>query len=269
MLEIFEYAFMQRAFLAALLVGVVSPVIGTFIVMRRLSFIGNTLSHTALAGVAIGIVAGVNPIIGGVVVAVLAALGINKLREQYKNFEDLAMLIIMSAGMALAVIIISLSGGFTTSISTYLFGSIVAVTKVDLLAIALMAVIILVVVVLMYKELLFISFDEESVKISGIKYRSINLIFMILIALTIAVSMRIVGILLVSAMMIIPVATSMQISKSFKQTFWLAILFAEISSIAGFIIAYYFNIASGGTIVLVSVTILLVTLFIKKLKTNN
>ncbi len=268
MLEMFEYAFMQRAFIAALLVGVVSPAIGTFIVMRRLAFIGNTLSHTALAGVVIGIMAGMNPIVGGMVVAVLAVLGINKLRELYRNFEELAMLIIMSAGMALAVVLISISGGFTTSISVYLFGSIVAVTKADLLAITVMAVIILAVVALLYKELLFISFDEESVKISGIKYRAINLIFMILIALTIAVSMRIVGILLVSAMMILPVATSMQIAKSFKQTLWLAILFAEISSIAGFIIAYYFNIASGGTIVLVSVSILLVTLFVKKLRIN-
>jgi zinc transport system permease protein len=269
MLELFEYAFMQRAFIAALLVGAVSPIIGSFIVMRRLSFIGDTLSHTALAGVTIGVMVGLNPIIGGMVIAVLAALGINKLREQYRNFEELAMLIISSAGMALAIVLISLSGGFTTSISTYLFGSIVVVTKMDLLAISLMAVTILLVVIFLYKELLFISFDEESAKISGIKYRSLNLIFVILVALTIAVSMRIVGILLISAMMIIPVATSMQIAKSFKQTLVLAILFAEIASISGFIIAYYFNIASGGTIVLISIVLLLVVLFIKKLIINR
>ncbi len=269
MLELFSYAFMQRAFIAALVVGVVSPVIGTFIVMRRLAFIGDTLSHTALAGVAIGITFGINPIIGGMMIAVLSALGINKLREEYKNFEELAMLVIMSAGMGLAVVLISLSGGFTTSISTYLFGSIVAVTKLDLAAILLMAAIILAVVFLLYKELLYISFDEESVKISGIKHRMINLIFMILIALTIAVSMRIVGILLVSSMMIIPVATGLLIAKSFRQTLWLAILLAEAASISGFVIAYYFNIASGGTIVLVSVAILLVTLLVKRLSTNS
>lgn len=268
MLEIFQYSFMQRALIAALIIGIVSPLIGTFIVLRRLSFIGDTLSHTALAGVALGIIVGINPIFGGMIFAVFSSLAINKLREEYKHYEELSMPILMSAGMGLAVVLISLSGGFTINISTYLFGSIIAVTKTDLITIVVMGIVIILVVFLLYKELLYISFDEEGTKISGIPYKRINLVFMILIALTIATSMRIVGILLISSMMIIPVATSLQISKSFKQTLFLSILFAEFASVVGFFVAYYFDLASGGTIVLVSVFLLLFTLLIKKIRFN-
>ncbi len=266
MLEIFQYGFMQRALIAALIIGIVSPLIGTFIVLRRLSFIGDTLSHTALAGVAMGIIVGVNPIFGGVFFAVFSALAINKLREEYKHYEELSMPIMMSAGMGLAVVLISFSGGFTTNISTYLFGSIIAVTKTDLITIVVMGIVIILVVFFLYKELLYISFDEEGTRISGIPYKKINLVFTILIALTIATSMRIVGILLISSMMIIPVATSLQIAKSFKQTLFLAILFAEFSSLVGFFIAYYFDLASGGTIVLVSISLLLITLSVKRVR---
>ncbi|MGD9677493.1 MAG: metal ABC transporter permease [Vulcanibacillus sp.] len=268
MLEIFQYSFMQRALIAALIIGIVSPLIGTFIVFRRLSFIGDTLSHTALAGVAIGIIVGINPIFGGMIFAVFSALAINKLREEYKHYEELSMPIMMSAGMGLAVVLISFSGGFTINISTYLFGSIIAVTMTDLLTIVVMGIVIIITVSLLYKELLYISFDEEGAKISGIPYKKLNLVFMILIALTIATSMRIVGILLISSMMILPVATSLQISKSFKQAIFLSILFAEIATVVGFFAAYYFDLASGGTIVLVSVFLLLFIIVFKKVRFN-
>lgn len=263
MLDILHLGFMQRAILAGLTIGLISPMIGTFLVLKRLSFIGDTLSHTTLAGVAAGVLFGGYPVITGMIFAVFAALGIDKLRKVYKHYEELSMPIMMSTGIGLAVVLISLSGGFTVDLSTYLFGSVVAITKQDITTILLLGAGILLTVILLYKELLFISFDEEGARLSGIPFSKINLVFTILVALTIASSMRIVGILLVSSMMTIPVAASLQISNSFKQAMLYAIIFAEISIIAGLMIAYYFDLASGGTIVLTSVFILLITLFTK------
>ena len=266
MLEILQYGFIQRAILAGILIGIVSPLIGTFLVLRRLSFIGDTLSHTTLAGVAAGLMAGFYPIISGTIFAVLAALGIEQLRKVYKNYEELSMPIMMSTGVGLAVVLISLSEGFKVDVFSYLFGSVIAVSRVDILTISVISIVIIIIVSSLYNELLFLSFDEEGARIGGIPYRIINLIFTVLVALTIASSMRIVGILLVSSMMTIPVAASLQIANSFKQAFLFSIFFAEIAILGGLSLAYYFDLASGGTIVLVSVAILLLILLVKKIR---
>lgn len=266
MLEIFQYDFMQRAIIAGLVIGIISPLIGTFLVLRRLSFIGDTLSHTTLAGVAAGFLAGFYPVITGMIFAVLAALGIEQLRKVYKHYEELSMPIMMSTGIGLAVVLISISDGFKVDLFSYLFGSVIAVTSTDLITIVILAIAIILTVLILYKELLYLSFDEEGARLSGIPYQKVNLIFTILVALTIASSMRIVGILLVSSMMTIPVATSLQLSNSFKQTLFYSILFAELAIIIGLFTAYYFDLASGGTIVLVSVSILLIILLVKRIK---
>lgn len=266
MLDIFQYDFMQRALISGLIIGIISPLIGTFLVLRRLSFIGDTLSHTTLAGVAAGFVAGFYPILTGTIFAVLAALGIEQLRKAYKHYEELSMPIMMSTGIGLAVVLISISDGFKVDLFSYLFGSVIAVTSTDLVTIMILGVVIILTVFILYKELLYLSFDEEGARLSGIPYQRVNLIFTVLVALTIASSMRIVGILLVSSMMTIPVATSLQVSNSFKQTLFYSILFAELAIIIGLFSAYYFDLASGGTIVLVSVSILLITLLIKKIR---
>jgi len=265
-LDILQYDFMQRAILAGLIIGVISPIIGTFLVLRRLSFIGDTLSHTTLAGVAAGVLLGIYPVFTGMVFAVFAAFGIEQLRKVYKHYEELSMPIMLSTGIGLAVVLISLANGFTVDLFSYLFGSVIAVTKTDIISITILGSIIVVTVILLYKELLFISFDEESARLSGIRYKTVNLVFTILVALTIAVSMRIVGILLVSSMMTIPVAASLQEANSFKQAITFSVIYAEISIILGLLSAYYFNVASGGAIVLVSVVLLLITLLYKKLR---
>ncbi|OEF99376.1 metal ABC transporter permease [Vulcanibacillus modesticaldus] len=265
MLELLDFPFIQRALFAGLMIGIVSPLIGTFLVLRRLSFIGDTLSHTTLAGVAAGFLFGFYPIISGMVFAVLAALGIDFLRKTYQHYGELSMPIMMSAGIGVALVLISLSDGFTVDLFSYLFGSILAVTKIDLITIVTLGIIIILTIMLLYKELLYISFDEEGARLSGIPYQRINLIFIILVALTIASSMRIVGVLLVSSMMTIPVATSLQISNSFNQTILYSVFFAELSIIIGFFIAANFELSSGGTMVLVSVGILLLTILIKRL----
>ncbi len=264
MLEIFQYDFIIRALVAGVIVGLISPLIGTFIVLRRLSVIGDTLSHTTLAGVALGILIGVYPVLTGMLVAIVAAISIEQLRRVYKNYEELSMPIMMSAGVGLAIIFISLSSGFSVEISSYLFGNILVVSTQDIWTIIILAIVILTTILLMYKELLYISFDEEGAKISGIPYNLINFIFIILIAITIAIAMRIVGILLVSSLLTIPVATALNIANSFKQTIFYSVLFSLLSVIIGMLLAIIFNLASGGTIVITSIIIMLITLGVKK-----
>jgi len=264
MFELFQYDFMQSAFIAGIIVGVISPAIGVFIVLRRLSLIGDTLSHVTLAGVAAGILLGIYPVISGMIFSVLAAVGIEQLRKAYRSYEELAIPIMLSAGLGLAVVLISLASGFNVDLFSYLFGSIMAVTTQDVWTIFIVGIIILLVLYLFFKELFYLSFDEEAAKISGIPYRFINMTFIILVALTISISMRIVGILLVSSLMTIPVAASLQIANSFKQTYGYSIIFSLISVLLGITLSYYFDLATGGTIVLTSIAILLLVMVFKK-----
>lgn len=276
MLEaLLNYSFLQYALITGLMIGLIAPLMGVFLVVRRFSLIADALSHITLAGVAAGLLlgeifalfAGVDPIFFGMLFAVLGALLIESLRKAYKHYQELAIPIILSAGIGLGVVLISLSrGSRNIDIFSYLFGNILAVTSADLIRVVVAGAIVLILVGLLYKELLYLSFDEENARISGIPHKSINLIFSVLVALVISISMQVVGILLVSAMITLPVATAMQWSKSFRQTFIYAILFGELAVIFGMVSAYYLNIASGGAIVLLSVSFLLISLFVKRIR---
>lgn len=260
MLEILQYGFMQRALLAGITIGILCPLIGIFLVLRRMSLIGDSLSHVALAGVAAGILSGVYPLWMALMFSIGAALAIEQLRKSYEQYAELAIAIIMSAGIGTAVVLISLAKGFNVDLFGYLFGSITTVLKEDIWLIGGLGIFIILAIRLLYKELFYIAFDEESARLAGIPVKWINLFFILMIAITITVSMRIVGALLVSSLMVIPVATSLQIAKSFKQATVLAVVFAQLAVISGIIISYYFELASGGTIVLLSVLILLVVI---------
>ncbi len=276
MLEaLLSYTFLQYALVTGLIIGLIAPLMGVFLVVRRLSLIADALSHITLAGVAAGLLLGemfalfaeVDPIFFGMFFSVLGALFIESLRKAYKHYQELAIPIILSAGIGLGVVLISLSkGSKNIDIFSYLFGNILAVTMVDLIRVIVAGVIVLILVFLLYKELLYLSFDEESARISGIPYRVINLIFSVLVALVISISMQVVGILLVSAMITLPVATAIQWSKSFRQTFIYAIIFGELAVVFGMISAYYLDIASGGAIVLLSVLFLLISLLTKRIR---
>ncbi len=264
MLEILQYGFMQRALLAGIIIGLLCPLIGIFIVLRRMSLIGDSLSHVALSGVAAGIITGIYPLGMSLIFSVMAALAIEKLRKSYEEYAELSIAIILSAGIGLAVVLISLAKSFTIDLFGYLFGSITTVLPKDIWIITILGALIIITIKLLYKELFYIAFDEVSAKLAGIPVGYINIMFIVLIASTITLSMRIVGILLVSSLMILPVATSLQLAKSFKHATLLSIIFAEIAIIAGIFISYYLELASGGTIVLISVLILLLVLGVKK-----
>ncbi|MBZ5749764.1 metal ABC transporter permease [Metabacillus rhizolycopersici] len=270
----FEYEFLKNAFLAGMVIGLIAPLLGVFIVVRRMSLIADALSHVTLAGIAasmllekkVSIFAGLNPIYLGMVFSVTGSLFIEKLRTVYKHYQELAIPIILSSGVGISVIFISLADGFNTDLFSYLFGSISAVSRTDLYVILGIAVFVILMILLLYKELFLLSFDEEHASASGIHAKWIHFIFILIVALVISASMRVVGILLVSSLMTLPVAASIRIAKGFKQTIFFSILFGEISVIIGLILAYYLDLAPGGTIVVLSVLILIVTILWTKIK---
>lgn len=274
---IFQYEFLQNTFLTGLLIGLIAPLLGTFIVVRRLSLIADALSHVTLSGIAASLFlskktllfAGINPLYLGMGFSVLGSILIERLRVVYKHYQELAIPIILSGGIGIGVIFISLADGFNTDLLNYLFGSVSAVSRIDFYVISVISFFVCITVIMLYKELFLLSFDEEHAKTSGIPSRAIHFLFMVMIALVIAASMRIVGILLVSALMTLPVAASMRIARGFKQTILLSILFGEISVIGGLISAYYLDLAPGGTIVMIAIAILISVISYKKIQSNR
>ena len=264
------YEFMRYSFISGIIVGLIAPLLGTFIVVRRLSLIADALSHISLGGITFGVyitsVTGflINPLITAVLFSIVGALSIEKMRTVYKHFSEISIPIIMSVGIALSVVFLSLSNGFNQDLFGYLFGSISAVTRNDLILISIIGVIVVSFVVLLYKEMFLLSFDEEYsevMKISGV----IHFIFIVLVALVISASMRIVGTLLVSAMMTLPVAAAMRITSSFKTLILMSIIFGEISVLIGLILGFYLDIAPGGMIVLVAIFILAMTFVVNRI----
>ncbi|HOS68909.1 MAG TPA: metal ABC transporter permease [Bacillota bacterium] len=265
MFELFNYEFMQRAFAAGLLVAVICPLIGTFVVMRRLSMIGDTLSHASLAGIAAGMLGGLYPLWGALIFSLSAAIGIEKLRKSFPQYAELSISIVLSASIGLAVVLISLANSFNADLMSYLFGSIIAVNALDIYIILGLSIIILVSVGLFYKEFFYMAFDEEGAELAGMPVSSLNMYFTVLTAMTIVVSMRVVGMMMVSSLMVVPVACSLLISKSFKNTIVLSVLFALISVIIGLFSSYWFDLAPGGSIVLTSVFILIAIIIVKRI----
>jgi len=271
--SLFEYEFLQNAFISGMLIGLIAPLLGVFVVVRRMSLIADALSHVTLAGIAASLLlekkistfAGLNPIYLGMSFSVIGSLFIEKLRTVYKHYQELAIPIILSAGVGISVIFISLADGFNTDLFSYLFGSISAVSRTDLLVILGITILVISIVFILYKELFLLSFDEEHANASGIQAKSIHFIFIFMLALVIGGSMRIVGILLVSSLMTLPVAASIRIAKGFKQTIFFSVLFGELSVIIGLFLAYYLDLAPGGTIVILSVLILILTILWTKL----
>lgn len=269
---IFQYEFLQNAFLTGLIIGIIAPLLGVFVVVRRLSLIADALSHVTLAGIAASLLlekkfffaGSLNPIYMGMAFSVIGSLFIEKLRTLYKHYQELAIPIILSGGIGLSVVFISLADGFNTDLFSYLFGSVSAVSRTDLWVILLISVFVIGMIILLYKELFFISFDEEHAKASGLPVKSLHLIFIIMVALVIAASMRIVGILLVSSLMTLPVAAAIRLANGFKQTILYSILFGETSVIGGLFLSYYLDLAPGGTIVIIAVMILIFSILYKK-----
>lgn len=264
MLEIFQYDFMINAFIAGILIAVIIPCIGVVVVLKRLSTIGDALSHTSLAGVAAGLALGVNPIIAAVIFAVIAALGIERIRKSIPKYGEISTSVIMSVGVGLAAIF----SGFVKSanFNSFLFGSLVAISSFELYLVVGLSVVVLALFFILFKALFYMTFDEESAKLAGIPVRLVGTVFTILTAVAVSISARIVGALVVSSMMVLPVAVAMQIAKSYKQTVCCSVLFSILFVTAGLFLSYYLDLKPGGTIVMTGVITLVITLLIKALK---
>lgn len=264
MLEIFKFEFMQNAFLVGTLVAIIIPLIGVIVVLKRLSPIGDALSHVSLAGVAAGLVIGLNPIFGALIFTLAAALSIERIRKSIPEYAEISTAIITSVGIGLAAIL----SGFVknANFNSFLFGSLVAITPFELYLIIGLGVVVITLLLFLHKALFFMAFDEESAALAGIPAKLVGTVFIIIAAVTISISARIVGALIVSSIMVLPVAVSMQVAKSYKQVTILSVMFSIFFVVAGLFLSYYLDLKPGGTIVMTGVATLAVTFFIKKVR---
>ncbi len=264
MLEIFEYDFMQRAFIAGVIIAILASVSGTFIVLKRYSMISETLAHSALVGVAVGLVAGYNPLWIAVVVAVLSAWLIEYLRSSFALYSDAILAILLSGSLAIAVIIVSLGGAFNNSLFSYLFGSILSVTYEDVVTIFIFGTLALALLLAFSKELYFIAYDEEVAKTSGIKVVFLNYLLVTVVAIIIALSIQVVGSLLIGALMVIPTISALQFRVGFLPTIFISLFFAILSVLSGMVISFYFSLPSGATIVICVLILFIISFIVNK-----
>lgn len=266
-----EFDFIRYSFISGILIGLLAPLIGTFIVVRRLSLIADALSHVTLGGIAFGMLLTkllaftINPVWTGILFSIAGSLMIEKLRSVYKHYQELAIPIIMSLGIGLSVIFISFADGFNQDLFGYLFGSISAVTFNDIIVIFSIFIVVVLFIGLLYKELFILSFDEEYASIIGVP-RYVHILFMLMVALVISASMRVVGILLVSSLITLPVASAMRLTRSYKELMVWSVVIGEFAVITGLVTAFYLDITPGGVIVMLLVAILILSIMIKKNK---
>jgi len=265
-LDMLSLAFMQRALAAGLIVAVVCPIVGLMLVLRRMAQFGDALAHVSLAGVAVGLLTRTYPVATGLIFSAVASLGMDALRRSYKRYSELSVAVTLSGSLALAVVLLSKSqapGGETLS---YLFGSIMTVAPRDVALIGAVGLVVLAIFALLHKEMLSVTFDEEFARIGGLPVRMVNLVFILLTALTVSIAMRIVSVLLVSALMVVPVAVALQLAKSFKGALAWAVAVGLVSVLGGLYLSYTLDTAPGGTMVLTTVALLFLVLGYKRLR---
>lgn len=256
-IELLQYDFIIRAMEAGVLVALIAPMIGMFLVLRRYALLADTLSHVSLAGVAVGLLLQVNPIATAIGASGVAAILMERLRSSKRLYGDTTLSIFLSGSLALAIILIGLANGFNVNLFGYLFGSILTVKTADLLIIATLGCAIILFMLFLYKELVYISFDEEAAAVSGLPVRSLNLMFVTFAAIAVALAIPIVGVLLISALMVIPVVAALQLKKSFRDTLLWAEGISVLSMLAGIFLSFSLDLPPAGTIVLLMLVVLI------------
>ena len=268
-LEILEAGFIQRALITGIAVAIICSAVGLFLVLRRHSLFGDALSHMAFGGIAVGLFTNIYPIWTAIIVSVLAALGMTKLRQSTKVPPDAAVAVLLSSGLALGIVLVSISGGFSVDLFSFLFGSILLVSQDEVYMILSLSAGIMTILLLLYRKFMYIAFDEEQAKVSGLQVSKLNYLFIVLASITVIASIRLVGILLISSLIVIPNITAMLFGKSFRKTALISGMIGVFSVVAGILISYVANIATGGTIVLVLVITFLAVLAAKKVKRST
>ncbi|MNM43523.1 High-affinity zinc uptake system membrane protein ZnuB [compost metagenome] len=257
-----QYGFMQNAMIISLLISILCPCIGIFLVLKRHSMIGDTLAHSSLAGVSIGVLFGFNPLLSAFAFTSVCAVLIEVLKNYYKKYAEVILVIVLSLSVGIAITIMS-SGKIKSNVNSYLFGSILTVSTQDLITVGILSLITILVLIFFFDKLLYTTFDEEGAQVAGIKVKFINFIFSLLVAATVSVSIRVVGVLVLTSMIALPVATALQFNQGFKKTLFLSVIISVVDILSGLIISYYANCAAGGVISLVSVGMLILVILFK------
>lgn len=266
MLEIFTYHFFINALLTAVLTSISCGIIGTYIVSKRLVFISGGITHTSFGGIGMGYFLGINPLIGAAIFSILSALGIEFMSKKTEVREDSAIAIMWSFGMAIGIIFIFITPGYAPNLMTYLFGSILTVTNLDLIISFSVTSLVIIFFLSFYKVILFVSFDPDFAKARQINVDMMNYLLITLVALTIVVNIKVAGIILIISLLTIPQASANLFFKDFKKIIFFAIIIGLTGSISGLILSYYINIPSGATIIFTLVLIFLILRLIRSIK---
>ncbi len=263
-MEFLQYDFMQRALLAGIITAIVCPVIGSFVVVRRQSLIGDGLGHIAFAGVTGGYMLGIYPVLGALLLTMIGAAGIELVRRKHAEFADMGLAIFFYSGIAMAIIFSTITRMPSAGLLSFLFGSIITVSVVDIMIIAGCGAVVLGIVYMLFDKLILIALDEDIASVAGINTATINMLFSMLTAAVVVVGMTVVGILLVSALMIVPVATAHLLRLGFKGTMGAAVIFSVVSVLIGLTSSFYLDIAPGGTIVMTAILLYISTVVIRE-----
>ena len=266
--DIIQYGFMQRALISAIAISVICSIVGLFLVLKRQSLFGDALAHVTFGGISLGLFIGIYPLWTAYIVAILSAVGVNKLRESTKIPPDSSIAVLLTSGLAIGVILISISGGFTLNLYSILFGNILLVSNDDVIIILITDAIVIPVIYIFYKKLILITYDEKQAKVSGLNVTWINTLFFILASITIIASIRLVGVLLISSLIVIPNITALMLGKGFKKTIFISCAISIFSVVLGIVISYYLNLAPSGTMVLIMISMFLVTIIAKNMKST-
>ena len=262
-LEALSYGFMQKALVAGIAVGIICSFMGTFLVLRRYSLFGDGIAHVAFGGISVGLFLGVFPLWTAFIVSIFGGLGLQKLRQSTKISGDAAVAVVLVSGLAVGVILVSSSGGFSVDLFSFLFGSILLISNEDLIMILAISSGVIATLVVLQKQFLHLTFNEEHAKLGGLQTTLLNYAFVILASITVVTSFRLVGMLLISALIVIPNITAMMFGKGFKKTVGISLGISVFSVITGILVSYYLNVAASGTIVIIAVGILVGTLILK------
>ncbi|MFA7769111.1 metal ABC transporter permease [Streptomyces sp. NRRL S-448] len=257
-MDLLDSPLMVRALIAAALVGITAPAIGTYLVQRRQAVMGDGLGHVAMTGVALGFVLHTSPVWMATLVAVIGAVGMEMIRSRGKTSGDVALAMLFYGGLAGGVMIINLGGGSTVNLLSAMFGSITTVSPEDVTAVVILAAFVLAVTIGLRRQLFAVCQDEEFARVTGLPVRALNLLIAVTAAVTVTVAMRIVGLLLVSAMMVIPVAAAQRVTRGFTATLSLSMVIALLVSLTGTVTTYYVDAPSGATIVLLAIGVFMV-----------
>jgi ABC-type Mn2+/Zn2+ transport system permease subunit len=254
-IDILRFDFMRIALVMAVLIGLTAPAIGTFIVQRRLALLGDGIGHVALTGVGLGLLTSTSPILGAVIVSALGAVAIEVLRARSRTGGDVALALLFYGGLSGGVILTSLSSGTGSGLQAYLFGSIASVSRGDLYVVMGLAVAVLAIVALFGRELFLLCQDEEVARASGLPVRFLSLLIAVTAAVTVVIAMRAIGLLLVSALMVVPVAAAQQVTRGFRSTMLLAMAIGVLSAVAGLVGSFEYSVPPGPSIVMFAMTV--------------